>query len=42
MTELESLSGLTFLITGADGMLGRAFQEALRALVPQARVIALA
>jgi dTDP-4-dehydrorhamnose reductase len=40
-TDLETLANKTFLITGADGMLGRAFQECLRHLGSDARIIAL-
>lgn len=36
--ELETLGGLTFLVTGADGMLGRAFVEALAPLGRAVRV----
>ncbi len=41
MTGLHPLKGKTFLITGADGMLGRAFQDVLAASVPDCRVLAL-
>ena len=39
--DLEALAEKTFLITGADGMLGRAFQECLGELDARVRVIAL-
>jgi dTDP-4-dehydrorhamnose reductase len=39
--DFEALAEKTFLITGADGMLGRAFQECLRQLDPRIQVIAL-
>jgi dTDP-4-dehydrorhamnose reductase len=41
VTEGRALAGRTILITGADGMLGRAFQEALVRSVPECRVVAL-
>ena len=40
MDDLSALGGQTILITGAGGMLGRAFVEALGARVPTARVLA--
>jgi dTDP-4-dehydrorhamnose reductase len=39
--ELETLGGRTILITGAGGMLGGAFCEALDRLVPTCHVVAL-
>ena len=39
--ELSSLSNKNILITGANGMLGLAFQEILRLFVPSAKVYAL-
>jgi dTDP-4-dehydrorhamnose reductase len=36
--NLTSLRGLSVLITGADGMLGRAFAEAIQHLSPETRV----
>lgn len=38
--DLSTLSGQTVLVTGAGGMLGRAFLESLDASVPGARVLA--
>jgi dTDP-4-dehydrorhamnose reductase len=38
--ELSSLNHKTILITGANGMLGRAFTELIRALIPTAHLFA--
>ena len=40
MDDLSALGGQTVLITGAGGMLGGAFVQALRARVPTAKVLA--
>lgn len=39
MDDLSSLNGQTILVTGANGMLGRAFVEAIDSVVPGARLL---